>query len=95
MWLRGGFEWTLNDNVTIRNQAHEYGTKRHWFDSETYAFNTATSLIDRDRFFVTHKQQVVGQRRSVPRLATRPSRVRRDSFAVNPVLDFLRIPVGG
>ncbi len=60
LWLRGGFEWTPSDGVTIRNQAYEYGAKRHWFDSETYAFNTATSLIDRDRFFVTHKQQVVG-----------------------------------
>ena len=29
-------------------------------DSETYAFNPNTSLIDRDRFFVTHKQQVIG-----------------------------------
>jgi iron complex outermembrane receptor protein len=60
LWLRGGFEWALNNDITIRNQAYEYGAKRHWFDSETYAFNTATSLIDRDRFFVTHKQQVVG-----------------------------------
>ena len=60
LWLRGGFEWAVNDEVTIRNQAYDYGPKRHWFDSETYAFNTATSLIDRDRFFVTHKQQVVG-----------------------------------
>jgi iron complex outermembrane receptor protein len=60
LWLRGGFEWALNDQVTIRNQAYEYGAKRHWFDSETYAFDTGTSLIDRDRFFVTHKQQVVG-----------------------------------
>jgi iron complex outermembrane receptor protein len=60
LWLRGGFEWALNDDVTIKNQAYEYGAKRHWFDSETYAFDTGTSLIDRDRFFVSHKQQVVG-----------------------------------
>jgi iron complex outermembrane recepter protein len=60
LWLRGGFEWAPSDNITVRNQAYAYGAKRHWFDSETYAFNTATSLIDRDRFFVTHKQQVVG-----------------------------------
>ena len=58
--LRGGFEWALNDQVTIRNQAYGFEARRHWFDSETYAFNTETSLIDRDRFFVTHKQQVVG-----------------------------------
>ncbi|MBV9562064.1 MAG: TonB-dependent receptor [Bradyrhizobium sp.] len=60
LWLRGGFELALNSDVTIRNQAYEYGAKRHWYDSETYAFNDASSLIDRDRFFVTHKQQVVG-----------------------------------
>ena len=60
LWLRGGFELALNDQVTIRNQVYAYGARRHWFDSETYAFDTATSLIDRDRFFVTHKQQVVG-----------------------------------
>jgi iron complex outermembrane recepter protein len=60
LWLRGGFEWALNEDITITNQAYDYGAKRHWFDSETYAFNTGTSLIDRDRFFVNHKQQVIG-----------------------------------
>ena len=60
LWLRGGFELALNNDITIRNQAYEYGAKRHWFDSETYAFDLGTSMIDRDRFFVTHKQQVVG-----------------------------------
>jgi iron complex outermembrane recepter protein len=60
LWLRGGFEFNVGDGVTFKNQTYAYGAKRHWFDSETYAFNTVTSLIDRDRFFVTHKQQVVG-----------------------------------
>jgi iron complex outermembrane recepter protein len=60
LWLRGGFEWELNEDITIKNQAYEFGAKRHWFDSETYAFNTGTSMIDRDRFFVDHKQQVIG-----------------------------------
>jgi iron complex outermembrane recepter protein len=60
LWLRGGFEWALNNDITIKNQAYEYGARRHWFDSETYAFNTGSSMIDRDRFFVTHRQQVVG-----------------------------------
>jgi iron complex outermembrane receptor protein len=60
LWLRGGFEWALNEDITIKNQAYEFGAKRHWFDSETYAFNTGTSMIDRDRFFVNHKQQVIG-----------------------------------
>ncbi len=60
LWLRGGFELKVTDDITITNQAYNYGAKRHWYDSETYAFNPNTSMIDRDRFFVTHKQQVVG-----------------------------------
>jgi len=60
LWVRGGFEFNIGDAVTFKNQTYEYGAKRHWYDSETYAFNPTTSLIDRDRFFVTHKQQVVG-----------------------------------
>jgi iron complex outermembrane receptor protein len=65
LWLRGGFELKVTEDVTIKNQAYEYGAKRHWIDSETYAFNPATSLVDRDRFFVTHKQQVVGNNTDV------------------------------
>ncbi|WP_128970578.1 TonB-dependent receptor [Bradyrhizobium tropiciagri] len=65
LWLRGGFEWNVNDSLTVRNQAYEFGAKRHWYDSETYAFNTGTSMIDRDRFFVTHKQRVVGDNTDV------------------------------
>jgi iron complex outermembrane receptor protein len=60
LWLRGGWEWSYGNAVTVKNQFYDYGATRHWFDSETYAFDTVTSMIDRDRFFVTHKQQVVG-----------------------------------
>jgi iron complex outermembrane recepter protein len=60
LWLRGGFEWALNNDVTIKNQSYYYSAQRHWFDSETYAFDLATSTIDRDRFFVSHNQHVTG-----------------------------------
>jgi iron complex outermembrane recepter protein len=60
LWLRAGFEWAVNDDITIKNQVYDYDARRHWFDSETYAFDNGTSMIDRDRFFVTHKQQVYG-----------------------------------
>ena len=63
LWLRSGFEWTPLNNVTIKNQVYYYEAKRNWIDSETYAFNNGTRLrrmIDRDRFFVTHNQHVVG-----------------------------------
>jgi iron complex outermembrane recepter protein len=60
LWLRGGFEWALNNDITIKNQAYYYSAQRHWIDSETYAFDLATSTIDRDRLFVSHNQHVIG-----------------------------------
>lgn len=62
LWLRSGFEWAVNNDVTVKNQVYDYRAQRHWFDSESYAFDDsgATPVIDRDRFFVTHDQHVVG-----------------------------------
>jgi iron complex outermembrane receptor protein len=65
LWVRGGFELKPIEDVTVKNQTYVYGAKRHWIDSETYAFNPTTSLVDRDRFFVTHKQQVIGNNTDV------------------------------
>lgn len=59
-WLRGGFEWELAPNVTLKNQTYGYLAQRTFFDSETYFFDPTTSLINRDRFFVGHDQQLVG-----------------------------------
>ncbi len=73
LWLRNGFEWTPINNITVKNQVYYYEAKRNWLDSETYAFDDGsvapvggpggslgTNVIDRDRFFVTHNQHVVG-----------------------------------
>src|SRR3984893_13862525 len=60
LWLRGGFEWRPLNNVTIKDQVYSYQAKRNWLDSETYAFNNATSMIDRDRFAVFHNQNIFG-----------------------------------
>jgi iron complex outermembrane receptor protein len=59
-WLRGGFEWELASNITLKNQTYGYQAKRTFFDSETYSFNSMTNLVDRDRGFVSHDQQLVG-----------------------------------
>jgi len=65
LWLRGGFEWALANDVTLKNQVYDYSAQRHWFDSETYAFDLGTSMIDRDRFFVNHNQHVFGDNTDV------------------------------
>jgi iron complex outermembrane recepter protein len=60
LWLRGGLEWNPQPGFTIKDQWYAYGAQRRWLDSETYAFNTDTNLIDRDRFIVDHNQKVIG-----------------------------------
>jgi iron complex outermembrane receptor protein len=64
LWLRSGFEWAVNNDVTVKNHVYDFRAQRHWYDSETYAFDQgnqiAPNMIDRDRFFVTHDQHVFG-----------------------------------
>ena len=60
LWARTGFEWAPMSGVTVKDQFYYYQAQRNWIDSETYAFNLGTATIDRDRFFVTHDQHVVG-----------------------------------
>jgi len=64
LWLRSGFELTPLNNVTVKDQVYYFQAQRHWFDSETYAYDDGAvfvpGVIDRDRFFVTHNQHVVG-----------------------------------
>ena len=60
LWLRSGFEWTPLNNVTVKDQGYYYQAKRNWLDSETYAFDNALAMIDRDRFAVSHDQHVIG-----------------------------------
>jgi iron complex outermembrane recepter protein len=60
LWLRSGFEWTPLNAVTVKDQSYYYQAKRNWIDSETYAFDNALAMIDRDRFAVSHNQHVIG-----------------------------------
>ncbi len=64
LWLRSGVAWTPLNNVTIKNQVYNWRAKANWIDSETYAFDDGAvfmpGVIDRDRFFVTHDQNLIG-----------------------------------
>jgi iron complex outermembrane receptor protein len=60
LWLRSGFAWTPLNTVTVKDQVYYYKAGRSWIDSETYAFDNATSMIDRDRFAVAHNQHIYG-----------------------------------
>jgi len=59
-WLRGGFEWELAPNVTFKNQTYGYLADRTFRNAESYSFDPTSDTITRDRFFVSHNQQLVG-----------------------------------
>lgn len=54
--------WNLNSSISFKNTFYYFDAERRWRNAETYNFNAATNLIDRDRFFVSHDQQTVGNR---------------------------------
>lgn len=81
-WAKWKTNWHPTDLIDIRNQAYYYSADRHWANAETYTFNSATSLLDRDRLFVDHHQYILGDRFTV--------------HANHPILGFKnRLVIGG
>lgn len=62
VWGRLKVDWKLNENVSITNEAFKFTAERDWQNAEQYPFNPTTELIDRDRFFVHHDQDLYGNR---------------------------------
>ena len=60
LWLRSGFELAINDELTLKSQVYNYDAQRQWQNSEVAAFNSVLNMVDRERFFVAHDQELVG-----------------------------------
>jgi len=64
VWPRLVVNWSPSEAVTLSNTAYYFHAKRQWINAENYVFNPDTKLIDRDRFFVFHNQDLVGDQGS-------------------------------
>ena len=60
VWPRVVVKWTPTDAITVSNTAYYFHAERQWINAENNIFNPATRRIDRDRFFVFHDQNLVG-----------------------------------
>jgi iron complex outermembrane receptor protein len=69
VWPQLLLKWTPLENLTIQNFTYYFHAHREWDNSETYDFTTValdgvTPLpspeINRDRFYVFHKQDLIG-----------------------------------
>ncbi|HBP89460.1 MAG TPA: hypothetical protein DD706_17370, partial [Nitrospiraceae bacterium] len=54
--------WKPSQTFSLNNTVYYFSAERRWRNAETYTFNDTTNLIDRDRFFVSHDQQIIGNR---------------------------------
>ncbi|AJP70684.1 TonB-dependent receptor [Sphingomonas hengshuiensis] len=64
VWPRLAVTWSPSDAVTLSNTAYYFHADRAWINAESYAYNAATGRVDRDRFFVFHNQDLVGDQGS-------------------------------
>jgi iron complex outermembrane recepter protein len=69
LWLRGGFEYVFDNNVTLRSQTYAYGARRLWHNNEISAFNDTPGVdpccqdfgrVYRERLTVDHDQRTYG-----------------------------------
>ena len=59
-WPQLLLKWSPTENLTLQNFVYYFHAHRHWIDAETYTFNPQTDLVDRDRFFIFHRQNLFG-----------------------------------
>ncbi len=72
VWPQLLLKWTPLDNLTVQNFTYYFHAHREWDNAETYQFTTtdlngnalASPEINRDRFYVFHKQNLIGDQGS-------------------------------
>jgi iron complex outermembrane receptor protein len=64
-WPQLLLKWTPNEHLTVQNFVYYFHARRAWQNAETYTFNPTTQRIDRDRFYVFHQQNLLGDEGSV------------------------------
>ena len=64
VWPRLVMTWKPSEHLTLANTAYWFHAERQWINAETYAFNSNTGKVDRDRFFVFHNQDLLGDQLS-------------------------------
>lgn len=64
-WPQAFLTWSINENLEFSNFLYYFTAEREWMNSETYAFNAVTDMVDRDRFFVFHDHESWGNQADI------------------------------
>jgi iron complex outermembrane recepter protein len=73
IWPQLLLKWTPTENLTVQNFTYCFHARRSWEDAETYQLTTvdlngnplASPQINRDRFYVFHDQNLLGDEGSI------------------------------
>lgn len=57
VWLRGGAEYKLTNQWTLKNELNYYKADRLWAGADTFTYNTGTGRLDRATTLITHDHQ--------------------------------------
>jgi iron complex outermembrane receptor protein len=64
-WPQLLLKWMPTENLTLQNFVYYFHADRRWQNAETYQFDTTTNQITRDRFYVFHDQNLLGDQGSL------------------------------
>jgi iron complex outermembrane recepter protein len=61
LWLRSGFQWDINNSVSLRSQVYGYDAHRHWYNNEISSFDdSGPNNVYRERLALDHAQRLYG-----------------------------------
>lgn len=61
LWLRSGFQWDINNSVSLKSQVYGYDAHRHWFNNEINSFDdSGPNNVYRERLALDHAQRLYG-----------------------------------
>ena len=59
-WWKAELNYRLSSTWMIKNRSYFFEADRAWKNAESYVYNPASNLIDRDRSFVFHDHKFYG-----------------------------------
>lgn len=65
LWALTTLDWQPTSAVSVRDNFYYFTADREWANAEQYVFDPDRAVVTRDRFFVTHDQQTIGNRLDV------------------------------
>jgi iron complex outermembrane receptor protein len=65
LWASVDLEYEISDSITGKTKFYHFGADRDWRNAESYIYDDATGLVDRDRLLVSHDRELWGAKSGI------------------------------